>query len=213
VGTATQQMYQLYFNNLGNEIVALQSLDTTCIPLCAQLPGQSQPTPYNYFLPQFSSLWGWRTAGNSSYNALNISLRHALSQGVQFDVNYTYSRSIDVGSNAEWINVFDTNGTNAGGVSSQVINAWEPNQLRAASDFDMTHQVNANWIAECPWDTASGLALLWDESRTRSWEVGACPACPTGRPGCLSTSSSLVGRRITTWRVKQSRWQARERSA
>ena len=150
VGTATQQMYQLYFNNLGNEIVALQSLDTTCIPLCAQLPGQSQPTPYNYFLPQFSSLWGWRTAGNSSYNALNISLRHALSQGVQFDVNYTYSRSIDVGSNAERINVFDTNGTNVGGFSSQVINAWEPNQLRAASDFDMTHQVNANWIAELP---------------------------------------------------------------
>ena len=65
----------------------------------------------------------------------------------------------------------------------------------------------------CQWDTASGLALLWDESRTRSWEVGAYPACSNGRPGCLSASSSLVGRRITTWRVKQSRWQARERSA
>jgi hypothetical protein len=31
----------------------------------------------------------------------------------------------------------------------------------------------------CQWDTASGLALLWDESRTRSSEVGAYPACST----------------------------------
>lgn len=149
-GTATQQIYALYLANLGNEIVGLQSLDTTCTPMCSQLPGQSQPTQYNFFHPQFASLWGWRTAGNSSYNALNLSLRHALSHGVQFDFNYTYSKSIDVGSNAERINVFDTNGTNVGGFSSQVINSWEPNQLRSVSDFDMTHQINSNWIAELP---------------------------------------------------------------
>ena len=155
-GTATQQIYQVFNANLGDEIVALQALDTpqpgttnTCNPFCSQLPGQTQPTPYNYFLPQFSSLWGWRTAGNSSYNALNLSLRHAFSQGIQFDVNYTYSKSIDVGSNAERINVFGS-GTDVGGFSSQVINAWEPNQLRAVSDFDLTHQINANWIAELP---------------------------------------------------------------
>ena len=149
-GTATQQMYQLFLNNLGDEVVALQSLDTACVPLCAQLPGQTQPTLYNYYLPQFSSLWGWRTAGNSSYNAFNVSLRHAFSQGVQFDVNYTYSKSIDVGSNAERINLFDANGGDVGGFSSQVINSWSPNQLRAVSDYDMTHQINANWIAELP---------------------------------------------------------------
>jgi hypothetical protein len=148
--TATQQLYLSYWENLGNEVVALQAFDTACNPLCSQLPGQSQPTNYNFYNPQFSSLWGWRTAGNSSYNALNLSLRHALSHGLQFDINYTYSKSIDVGSNAERINVFDTNGTNNGGFSSQVINAWAPNQGRSVSDFDMKHQINANWIAELP---------------------------------------------------------------
>jgi hypothetical protein len=134
----------------GDEIVSLQALDTACNPACATLPGQSGPTPYNFFMPQFASLWGWRTSGNSSYHALNLTFRRALTNGVQFDINSTFSKSIDVGSNAERINVFDTNGSNVGGFSSQVINAWQPNALRAVSDFDMKHQVNSNWVIDLP---------------------------------------------------------------
>jgi len=156
--TATQAMYDSFACNVGNEILALQYADTptfdptgaTCFPACSQLPGQSAPTPYNFFLPQFSDLWGWRSSGNSSYHAMNLTLRKALHAGVQFDVNYTYSKSIDVGSNAERVNLFDTNGTNVGGFSSQVINAWQPNQLKAVSDFDMTHQINSNWVVDLP---------------------------------------------------------------
>jgi hypothetical protein len=152
--TATQAMYDSFACNVGDEIVALQYADTptfdptgaTCFPACSTLPGQTAPTPYNFFMPQFSSLWGWRTSGNSSYNAMNITLRHILSRGIQFDVNYTFAKSIDVGSNAERVNVFDT----VGGFSSQVINSWQPNQLRAVSDFDMRHQLNSNWVIDLP---------------------------------------------------------------
>ncbi len=153
--SATQAMYDSFACNLDDEIVALQYADTptyfaapgkTCFPACSKLPGQAQASPYNFFMPQFSSLWGWRSSGTSSYNALNVTLRKALRAGVQFDFNYTYSKSIDVGSNAERVNVFDT----VGGFSSQVINSWEPNQLRAVSDFDMTHQINANWVVDLP---------------------------------------------------------------
>ena len=56
------------------------------------------------------------------------------------------SKSIDVGSNAERVNVFD----NVGGFSSQVINSWVPNQLRADSDFDLRHQINSNWVIDLP---------------------------------------------------------------
>lgn len=146
----TQAMYDTFACNVGDEIVALQYADTpsfgACFPACSQLPGQSAPTAYNFFMPQFSSLWGWRTSGNSSYHAVNLTLRHALRGGIQFDVNYTFSKSIDVGSNAERVNVFDT----VGGFSSQVINSWAPNQLRAVSDFDMRHQLNSNWVIDLP---------------------------------------------------------------
>ena len=147
--TATQNIYNQVWIP-GNEVVSLQSLDTTCTPACATLPGQSGPTPYNFYMPQFASLWGWRSTGNSSYNALNLTVRRVVSSGIQFDVNYTYSKSIDVGSNAERINVFDTNGGNVGGFSSQVINSWVPGGLRAVSDFDMKHQINANWVIDLP---------------------------------------------------------------
>jgi hypothetical protein len=154
--TATQAMYDSFACNLGDEIVALQYADTptfdptgaTCFPGCSQLPGQSGPTPYNFFMPQFSSLWGWRTSGNSSYHGFNLTLRHALSSGVQFDVNYTFSKSVDVGSNAERISLFSSGGV--GGFSSQVVNSWQPNQLRAVSDFDMKHQINSNWVIDLP---------------------------------------------------------------
>ena len=77
---------------------------------------------------------------------MNLTLRKSLSSGIQFDVNYAFSKSIDVGSNAERVNVFDT----VGGFSSQVINSWAPNQLRAVSDFDMRHQLNSNWVIDLP---------------------------------------------------------------
>ena len=160
--------------NEGDEIVALQYADTptfdptgaTCFPACSQLPGQSAPTPYNFFMPQFASLWGWRTSGNSSYNALNVTLRRALRNGVQFDVNYTYSKSIDVGSNAERINVFDTNGGNVGGFSSQVINSGpQPAPCR----FRLRHDPPTQF-------QLGGRSALWagQEIRLRHGTAGEC---------------------------------------
>ena len=68
-----------------------------------------------------------------------------MSNGLQFDFNYTFSKSIDIGSNAERINEFE-----GFGFGSQVINSWSPKQLRAVSDFDTKHQINANWVYEAP---------------------------------------------------------------
>jgi hypothetical protein len=67
-----------------------------------------------------------------------------MTHGLEFDVNYTYSRSIDQGSDAERINQIEGVGF------GQVINSWSPRQLRGPSDFDNTHQFNANWVWELP---------------------------------------------------------------
>jgi hypothetical protein len=143
--TATQAMYDNYACNVGNETTALFNFDLFCFPGCSQLPGQSAPTQLNYYDSQWSSLYAWRSVGNSAYNALQASLRKQVSNGLSFDINYTYSKSMDIGSNAERINEFE-----GAGFASQIINAWAPNQLRAASDFDTTHQINVNWVYELP---------------------------------------------------------------
>ena len=36
--------------------------------------------------------------GTSNYNALQADLKHKLTHGVQFDFNYTFSKSIDLSS-------------------------------------------------------------------------------------------------------------------
>jgi hypothetical protein len=148
--TATQAMYDLFAFNGGNETTALEFADvpgmvsaTGCYPACATIGGKQ--TPFTFYSPQYSSLYAWRSDGNSAYNAGQFSLRHRMTNGLQFDLNYTYSKSIDIGSNAERINHFQ-----GSGFASQVLNSWFPNQLRAVSDFDTTHQVNANWVYQLP---------------------------------------------------------------
>jgi Carboxypeptidase regulatory-like domain len=151
--TATQAMYDMFACNQGNETTALEFADvpglitSTCYPACSIANGTpGNPAPgYAYYNPQWSSLYGWFSNGNSAYNAAQFSLRRRMANGLQFDINYTYSKSIDTGSNAERINQFQ-----GGGFASQVINSWSPNQLRAVSDFDNRHQFNANWVWELP---------------------------------------------------------------
>ncbi len=148
--TATQNIYDEYYCNVGNETLSLELLDAFCYPACSGPNG----TPTQYYQDQFSSLYGWQTRGNSSYNGLQVTLRHAMAAGLQFDLNYVYSKSLDDGSNAERVNGFESSGL---AFNSQVINAFSPNLWRAVSDFDTTQQVNSNWI----WDLPFGHGRHW----------------------------------------------------
>ena len=140
--TATQNMYALYSCWVHIETGALQQADVRCSPACATINGAT--APYQFFDSQYASLYAWRSIGNSSYNSGQFSLRHRMG-GFETDVNYTFSKSMDIGSNAERVNQYE-----GGGFASQIINAWSPNQLRAVSDFDTRHAINANWVYDLP---------------------------------------------------------------
>ena len=123
--------------------------------------------------------------GNSAYNAGQFSLRHAMTHGLQFDFNYTYSRSIDAGSNAERINQFE-----GGGFASQVINSWFPKQLRAVSDFDTTHAINSNWVWELPFGSGkrfgSGMGRFLD-AIVGGWTASGLFRWSSGYPFSVSS--------------------------
>ncbi len=179
--TATQNMFDL-IGNCGfvhNETTFQQIIDGVggfaCFPGCITLGGAVQNTP-QYFASQFASLYAWRSIGNSAYNAGQLLLRHAMSHGLQFDLNYTYSHSIDVGSDAERIG-------DLGGPGDQIYNAWSPRLQRASSTFDTTHQINSNWVYELPFGRGKAIsagggrvanAILggWDFSGVLRWTSG-----------------------------------------
>lgn len=147
--TPLQAAYDIWQSFLHNETSALFILD---LPQpYGQCPnGCSNFGPYAFYNAQYSSLYAWRTIGNSDYHALEVSLRRRMGQGLQFDFNYTLSKSIDLSSDAGRIVPW-------GGLGGQIINAWDYKQLRAVSDFDARHQINANWI----WLLPFGRGRAW----------------------------------------------------
>jgi hypothetical protein len=145
VNTALQAAYNLFSCFSYNETTALQYLDQGFglkDPITGN-PIYAVGGPYSFVDPQFASLFAWRSIGTSSYNALQVNVQKHMSHGVQFDFNYTYSKSLDISSDANRIN-------DEGGLGGQVILPWDPKALRGVSDFDLTHQFNGNWIVELP---------------------------------------------------------------
>jgi len=137
--TATQNLYQNYWQyGLNNDTGPLASIDDApsngCSP-CSSLG------PNAMFNSQYSSLAVWRTRGSGSYHAMQWTLRKHFSSGIQFDFNYTLSKSIDLGSYRESDTI--TNG--------QIINAWNTRQMKAVSDYDARHLISAFFVADLPY--------------------------------------------------------------
>ena len=186
--TATQNIYDLYYANNPNALYALQSLDApadgvSCFPACSTLG------PYAFWDDQFSSLYAWRSTGVSNYNALQASLRrHA--GGLEFDLNYTYSRSLDTNSNAERVNEYENAGGSAVAWSGQVINSWNTRGLYGPSDFDTTHQVNANWVYELPLGRGKHFGGGWsraEDALLGGWQISGLTRWTSGYPFSIST--------------------------
>jgi hypothetical protein len=120
--------------------------------------------PSRFWQDQFSSLYALTTIGMSYYNAAQITLRHPSRHGFQADINYTYSHSIDMGSDAERTSEFSN------GVAysfSEILNTWKPYLNRASSDFDTRHLITVDSVYELPF--GKGKALL----NTNNWAANA----------------------------------------
>ena len=202
--TVTQAMYDSYACAVHNETLPLIFADipgeffgpsttpgvpSICypVPSCASINGRA--TPYAFFNPQFTSLYSWRGAGTSSYHALQVTIRHGMSHGLQWDFNYTYSRSIDIGSNAERVNEVD-----AYFQADQIINSWSPAQLRGVSDFDTTHQFNTNWVYELPFGRGKRFAASsssWENAIVGGWQWSGLARWTSGFPTTIETFTSF----------------------
>ena len=159
--------FDLLCANSLNESLSIYEMDTGGVPNA----NNPNAAPYFYttgnytgpnvfYSPQYSSLYGLRTLTNANYNAMEVTLQHKMTHGVQFDVNYTYSKSIDISSDAERVGAW-------GGLGGQIINAWSPASNRGPSDFDLRHQINSNWI----WLLPFGRGQAWGHDINRALDA------------------------------------------
>ncbi len=137
--------------------------------------------------PAFSQI-PWRgTIGNSSYNALALSLKRTFSRGLLVSANYTWSHSIDDDSNGSG----DGDSITPQNVSCLPRGAAQCGE-RASSAFDARHVFNANFIYELPF--GAGKPYLAQNGFVRAvfshWQISSVFIARTGFPVNLTTSGT-----------------------
>ena len=111
--------------------------------------------------------------GNSSYNSLQVSVRHT-SRDLTVQLGYTYSKSIDEGSS-----LGDTS------------DPFDFKQTRALSAWDLTHDFVISYDYRLPFDR---LTKKWSRV-TQGWELSGITRASTGFPVTLKSNddNSLQG--------------------
>ncbi len=184
------------------ETQSLADIDFNC-PI--YYPGSCNAAP-EFWQSQFSSLYSWSSIGTSSYNALQVTLRHPSSHGLTTDFNYTYSKSLDMGSGAERSNWESTD--SFGG--SAIQNSWNPKLNKAVSDFDTRHLITVDWVYDLPF--GRGNALMHGANRAvdavlGEWQWSGLSRWASGLPFSVfepgyTTDWQLGGAGVNTGTVK-----------
>jgi hypothetical protein len=168
------------------ETGALYDIDFGCFYGC--------PNGTQFWNQQFSSLISLASVGMSYYNAGQLSLRHPSTHGLTLDFSYTYSRSIDMGSDAE------RSQTSYGAFQ----NVWNPALSRGVSDFDTTHNMTADWAYVLPFGT--GKMLLGNSGKAGNaiwggWQWAGLGRWTSGLPFALIEPGWTTNWELQAWAV------------
>jgi hypothetical protein len=139
--------------------------------------GYSGFLPTNIGLPsQFGSDTYLTNQGNSNYHGLLFTLSKNMSQGLEFNFNYTWSHSIDntslSGANNALYNNFGL-----------ICDATRPRACRSSSDFDVRQEITSNFIYDLPFGHGKQfLATIptWANEAIGGWAISGLPSYRTG---------------------------------
>lgn len=193
--SATQNVYYIFQQNLYNETYALYSLDAPDSITGAGINPNATYPSYRFYHDQYSALYAWRSIAFSNYHALQVVYRQQFGAGLLADLNYTYSKSMDIASQSERLS------SSGGNNNAQIINTWAPYQLYGVSDYDATHQLNANYIWDIP--VGRGRHYLGTTSRLvdaliGGWQTTGIVRWTSGFPFALDEGSSWP----TNWDIE-----------
>ncbi|HEX6124901.1 MAG TPA: hypothetical protein VFZ23_05950, partial [Pyrinomonadaceae bacterium] len=127
-----------------------------------------------------------QSKGYSNYHGGQFGLTKRLSQGLEFNVAYTFSKSIDVMSSDP--------GSTAGSGKPDVPNtgfiaqadASNLENNRGLSDFDRTHRFSTNFVYEIP-------NFGWNNPLVTGWSVSGFFQAQSGTPFTIFASEPEIG--------------------
>ena len=169
--SATQAVYNdawapFRYNN--GETFSIFWMDVNPYGLFPGSPGSTGSDQPDFWSQQFSSLYAMSSIGTSSYNALQFTIRHPSTHGLTVDFNYTFSKSLDLGSETERSNIFTD--VDDAYTNFAIQNTWNPKLNKGVSDFDTHSLFTADWIYALP--VGRGKAALGGMNRLGDFFIG-----------------------------------------
>jgi hypothetical protein len=137
---------------------------------------------------QFSENTYYTNKGSSNYHGLLATLHKNVSHGLQFDLNYTWSHSID--------NVSLIANAAAFGGYGFICDVLRRRECRSNSDFDTTHYFNGNFIYDLPIGRGkelAGRAPRWLDEFIGGWSISGLPSLHSGGPYFASSNAFVAG--------------------
>lgn len=165
-----------YVGSKGTKLFVNEELNPAVPASLAIIPSTSAPIPAARLNSRYDALQGRRVTrtngGSSTYHGLQSSLQRRFSRGLQAGVSYTWSKTLDNGSE---IFVF-----NSAPSSSQIPSIFGGQPLeRGLSLFDRTHRASFHYYYELPWQRGQkGLA----GRMAGGWALSGFTAFETGVP-------------------------------
>jgi hypothetical protein len=211
--SATQNIYTNIYQpqaQSANDSFALVQLDAYCLPSegglgCGPYADSNGNVNTRFYQRQFSSLFAWSSIGMSSYNALQLTLRRVSDNGLAMNFSYSYSNSIDMGSDTERASEFTTNSF------SFITNSFNPSLNRAVSDFDTRHLLTGDFIDQLPFGRGKRFATNSNrlvDSLIGGWTLSGITRLSSGLPFSISppysysTNYQNTSRAVVTGPIK-----------
>jgi hypothetical protein len=148
---------------------------TTCTPAAVAAQGRF---PYPYQVPTHYD----ESVGKSWYDALQVSFNQKTSHGLTFLLSYTWSKTIDIGSDG-W---FAADG-------SSVQDPYHLNNDRSLAGFDVPHIFTTHWVYDLPFgkgkkfDTGNGFV----NAVAGGWQVNGILNFQSGQLYNVSASNAI----------------------
>ena len=131
----------------------------------------------------------WTNQGFSDYNGMLVTLHKNAGYGLQFDLNYTWSHSIDNLS-------LPANSIAGSGGYGFVCDIARPRVCRGNSDFDVTNELNGNFIYDLPFGRGKAIGTsvprLLDEA-IGGWKISGLPTWHTGNAYQAFSNAYVAG--------------------
>jgi hypothetical protein len=137
---------------------------------------------------QFSENTFYTNQGFSSYNGLLTTLHKNAGHGLQFDLNYTWSHSID--------NVSVVANAPAIGGYGFICDVLHPRECRGNSDFDVTHYFNGDFVYDLPFGRGKSFASTaprWLDEVIGGWSISGLPNWHSGNAYFASSLAFVAG--------------------